>query len=100
MLHDFSSFKDNKLKAFAKGDHSKVDPNHIELITDILAMMRASSNPEDFRLPGLRYHKYKGTKELIYSVDMSGNDRILFTFQEDSAKYTCIYYGDPHGKKF
>jgi plasmid maintenance system killer protein len=100
MLHDFSSFKDNKLKAFAKGDHSKVDPNHIELITDILAIMRASSNPEDFRLPGLRYHKYKGTKELIYSVDMSGNDRILFTFQEDSAKYTCIYYGDPHGKKF
>jgi plasmid maintenance system killer protein len=100
MLSDFSSYKDTKLKAFAKGDHSKVDPNHIDKITDIFTIMRGSSNPEDLRLPGLRYHKYKGTKELIHSVDMSGNDRLLFTFNEDTGKYTCIYYGDPHGKKF
>ena len=51
-------------------------------------------------LPGLRYHKYKGTKATIHSLDLSGNDRILFTFDKDSNKYTCIYYGDPHGKQF
>lgn len=100
MLNYFSSFKDGRLKAFAKGDYSKVDPNHIELIKDIFMIMQSSSNPEDLRIPALRYHKYKGTKGTIHSVDISGNDRILFTFDQDSGKYTCIYYGDPHGKKF
>ncbi len=100
MLSNFSSFKDPKLKAFAKGDRSKVDPNHIVKIDDIFTIMKASSNPEDLRLPGLRYHKWKGKKEQIHSLDMSGNDRLLFTFDPDTSKYTCIYYGDPHGKQF
>lgn len=91
--------KSKQLKLLTKGDDSKVHHDHIEVISDILAIMRISSGLQDVALPGMRLHPWNGAgKKQVktWSLDVSGNCRILFKFEKKTGLFYDVDYDDPH----
>ena len=94
---DRHSFKSKALKLFFKGDRSKITQSHASVIEDILDVMNAGSTLEGVNLPGLRLHPWSNTgkgKDRVYSLDVSGNVRILF--QLENGYFFNVEYYDPH----
>ncbi|OGI00006.1 MAG: Killer protein [Candidatus Melainabacteria bacterium GWF2_37_15] len=88
------SFKHKGLeKLFTKGDPSKINPNHIKRIKMILGIIHRAKIIDDINFPGSRLHPHKGN-ENIWSVDVSGNYRIIFKFIDGNAY--ILDYKDPH----
>jgi proteic killer suppression protein len=50
-----------------------------------LTRLDASANQADMDLPGLRLHPLKGELKGFYAVDVSGNWRIVFRFEDGDA---------------
>lgn len=93
------SFKSKALKRLYNGDASKIQPDHVEVIKDILAIMKESSALQDVDLPGMRLHPWNGqgkNKAKTWSLDVDGNCRILFKFDKDVGLYYDLDYDDPH----
>lgn len=93
------SFKNKALKRFFEGDVSGVQPDHVETISDIMAAMKAGSTLSDVDFPGMRLHPWRGTgkgKKRIYSLDLNGNDRLLFKLDTDTGMFYEVTYEDPH----
>ncbi|OKS22359.1 type II toxin-antitoxin system RelE/ParE family toxin [Pseudomonas aeruginosa] len=93
------SFKSKALKRLNNDDVSKVHPDHVEVIQDILAIMKASSTLQDVALPGMRLHPWNGggkKKAKIWSLDVSGNFRLLFKHDKDTGQFYDLDYDDPH----
>lgn len=91
--------KSKQLKQLNKGDESKVSPDHVEAIKDILAIMRSSSALQDVALPGMRLHPWNGegkNKAKTWSLDVNGNCRILFKFEKKTGMFYDVDYDDPH----
>ena len=87
------SFKHKRLeKFFLSGSMKGINPDHARKISMILLMLQRAKVPEDMNFVGSRLHKY--TNSNIWSVDVSGNYRILFKF-ENNDTYD-INYQDPH----
>jgi len=81
------SFRHRGLRAlYEKGQARRLDSRHVRRITLILTRLDASSAPEDMNLPGLRLHPLKGDLKGFWSVEVSGNWRIIFRFAN----------GEPH----
>jgi proteic killer suppression protein len=57
---------------------------HRRLIRQLDFLNRAKS-AQDMNLPGYRFHELKGARKGTYSVTVSGNWRITFTFDETDA---------------
>ncbi len=75
------SFRHKGLRSlYEKGQARRLDPHHVRRITLILTRLDASSTPEDMDLPGLRLHPLKGGLKGFWSVEVSGNWRIIFRF--------------------
>lgn len=88
------SFKHKGLeKLFLKGDSSKINQNHVKRIKMILDIIHRAKIIEDVDFPGSRLHPHKG-KENIWSVDVSGNYRVIFEFKSRDAY--ILDYKDPH----
>jgi proteic killer suppression protein len=51
----------------------------------MLDRLDAAVVPEDMDLPGLKFHELKGRRKGVYSVAVSGNWRMTFKFDGDSA---------------
>jgi len=51
----------------------------------ILARLNASRCPEDMRLPALRLHRLSGQLTGFWTVDVSGNWRVIFRFEDGQA---------------
>ena len=49
------------------------------------ARLDASKEPADMDLPGLRLHPMKGDLRGFWAVDVSGNWRIVFRFEDRDA---------------
>ncbi|HBO2152770.1 TPA: type II toxin-antitoxin system RelE/ParE family toxin [Pseudomonas aeruginosa] len=93
------SFKSKALKRLNNDDVSKVHPDHVEVIQDILAIMKASSTLQDVALPGMRLHPWNGggkKKAKIWSLDVSGNFRLLFKHDKETGQFYDLDYDDPH----
>ena len=93
------SFKSKALKRLNSGDVSKVHPEHVEVIQDILAIMKATSALQDVDLPGMRLHSWKGggdKKAKTWSLDVSGNFRLLFKHDKETGLFYDLDYDDPH----
>lgn len=91
--------KSKPLKLLNKGDTSKVDPDHIEVLSDILAIMQSSSTLQDVDLPGMRLHPWNGggkNQAKTWSLDVSGNCRVLFKFEKKTGLFYDVDYDDPH----
>lgn len=80
------SFKDRRLRRlYDSGDRSKLTPEHVERIENILARLDAAADVEDINLPGFRLHPLKGDLKGFWSVTVRANWRIVFRFENGTA---------------
>lgn len=90
------SFKNKGLRElFIEGKTKKLPQERLDKIRKILAIVHAASTLEDLSIPALRLHKLKAPPYKGYwSLDVSGNYRIIFEFAEGKA--TNLDYLDTH----
>lgn len=92
------SFKSKKLEKFylkgiTKGITKGINADHIRKLKRVLARLNAATEINDMNAPGYRLHPYKGMAD-VWSVDVSGNYRVLFEFKNGDAY--IVDYLDPH----
>ena len=89
------SFKHKGLKRlFETGHTSGVNPQHVERLRKILALLETSENIDDMDLPGLNLHKLKGKIKNTLAVKVSGNWRV--TFKPKKGDVLEVNYEDYH----
>ena len=80
------SFKHRGLKRlYEKGDRSKINPKQVDKVELILADLAAAETLDDMRVPGYRLHELHGDLRDFYAIDVSGNWRIIFKFEDGYA---------------
>jgi len=88
------SFKHKGLQVlFETGSKKGINPRLAPKLLDILDLLDAASDVEDMRFPGSRLHQWKGNVD-TWSVDVTGNWRIIFEFHDGSAYVVDLV--DPH----
>ena len=81
-----NKFKHKGLKQLYEPCTQKdVNPEHAKRLRIILTRLDASQSPEDMNLPGLRLHPLKGNLKGFWAVNVSGNWRICFRFENNNA---------------
>lgn len=89
------SFKHKGLERFfLSGSKSGIRPEQAERLRLILAQLQAAVAPGDMALPGLRLHELKGDRKGTWSVTVSSNWRITFSF--DGKDAVDVDYEDYH----
>lgn len=77
------SFRHKGLKALYEDDSPRgVNQDQVKRLRALLARLDASGAPADMDFPGLRLHPLKGDMAGFYAVDVSGNWRLVFRFDE------------------
>ena len=79
---------------YQNGNKAGINPRHEKRIRLILGRLDACREPRDMNLPGLRLHSLTGNYDGYWSVDVSGNWRIIFRFE--AADVTDVDYLDYH----
>ena len=80
------NFKHKGLKKlYETGSQQGIRPEHVNRLRLILARLDASQIPQDMGLPGLNLHPLKGDRKGFWAMSVSGNWRILFRFEDNSA---------------
>ena len=79
---------------FETGSKAGIQSQHADRLRLILAQLNAAAKPEDMALPGLVLHPLKGDRKRTWSVRVSGNWRITFTFTGTDAD--VVDYVDYH----
>jgi proteic killer suppression protein len=89
------SFKHKGLKnLFEDDDRSGINPKHAEKLLDILDTLDSAYKIEDMRYPGSNLHKLQGNRQECWSVKVSGNWRVTFSFEDGEA--SDVNYEDYH----
>lgn len=89
------SFKHKGLeKFFTKGSIAGIQATHATKISDRLAFLNAAQFVEDMDKPGYRLHELKGQLKGRWAINVSGNWRITFEF--DNGDASIINYEDYH----
>ena len=90
-----TSFKHKGLERFfTTGSKAGIQPNHAERLRLIVGRLNASTDPKDMNLPGLDLHELRGDRKGTWSVKVSGNWRVTFTFAGKNAEN--VTYEDYH----
>lgn len=77
------TFRHKGLKALYEEDSTRgVRQDQVRRLRALLARLEASKGPSDMDMPGLRLHPLKGDLAGLYAVDVSGNWRLVFRFDE------------------
>jgi proteic killer suppression protein len=80
------TFRHKGLKRlFEKDNPSGVRADQAARIRDVLAHLDRAETPMDLDLPGYRLHALKGDLKGYWSVTISGNWRIIFSFENGDA---------------
>ena len=78
------TIKDKSLKLlFDKGDVSKIRPDLLRKVENILARLDAATELKDMNAPGLKLHELKGERKGTWSVTVKGNWRITFSMENE-----------------
>ncbi|MDO8445631.1 MAG: type II toxin-antitoxin system RelE/ParE family toxin [Deltaproteobacteria bacterium] len=89
------NFRHKGLEAFYfTGSKAGIQAKHATRLRIILARLDASCEPKDMNLPGLRLHKLSGDMKEFWAVDVSGNWRVTFKFEQQDA--VDVNYLDYH----
>lgn len=89
------SFKHKGLKKFfTDGNTAGIQADHATKISDRLAFLNAATVIEDINKPGYRLHRLKGDLKEFWAIDVSGNWRIVFKFEDGDAY--VVNYEDYH----
>jgi toxin HigB-1 len=91
-----TGFRHKGLKElFEKGKTSKLPQERVKKIKQILAVIHAAHDLQDISNPSYRLHRLKAPPfEGYWSIDISGNYRIIFEFEAGRAWH--IDYIDTH----
>jgi toxin HigB-1 len=81
-------------KFFSTGSKAGIEAAHAAKLRLILGRLHASTSPRDMNLPGLFLHELKGKRKETWSVRVSGNWRVTFSFDGQDA--TNVNYEDYH----
>jgi len=79
---------------FVKGTTSEIQSAHATRISDRLAFLHAAQCIEDMDKPGYRLHELKGNMKGHWTINVSGNWRIVFRFENGDAY--VVNYEDYH----
>ena len=97
LLRMIKSIKHKGISLLAtKNDASKLNQNLVRKIKQVLVLLNNINEvPKDLELyKHLRPHPYKGVKDNIWSLDISGNWRIIFEFKDGHVYNVDMI--DPH----
>ncbi len=84
-------------RLYEHGDRSGINPPHLGRVQRILAHLDIATNSQDMNIPGWRLHRLRGDLRGFWSVDISGNWRIIFRFEDGEP---CdVRYLDTHYKE-
>lgn len=75
-------------------DASKLQPNHIDKIRDILTRLEFAVTLDDVNVPGSRLHPLTGDMKGFWSVKVDKNYRVIFRFE--SGHVEDVDYLDYH----
>ncbi len=90
-----NSFRHKGLRVFFQtGKKAGIQAKHADRLRLIIARLNAASEPRDMNLPGLRLHKLKGDFKDFWAVEVSGNWRVIFKF--DNQDVIDVDYIDYH----
>lgn len=79
---------------FLTGSKAGIQASHAKRLRLQLTRLNAATAPADVNSPGWRLHPLKGTLTGHWSVDVSGNWRLTFTFHGQNA--ILVDYQDYH----
>ena len=79
---------------FRTGSKAGIQPKHAERLRIQLFALNNARQPTDMNAPGWRLHRLTGALANHWSVDVSGNWRMTFTFEGDDA--ILVDYQDYH----
>ena len=80
------NFRHRGLKRlYERGDRSRVGPDQLETVEDILGFLDIAIHPQDLDLPGYNLHALKGSYKGFWSVTVSRNWRIIFRIEDGDA---------------
>ena len=80
------SFKHKGLQRyFQKGNSSGIQANHSKKLRMQLAALNSSKSIDDMDIPGFRLHQLKGDCSGFWAIDVSGNWRLTFRFENGDA---------------
>jgi proteic killer suppression protein len=80
------SFRDKALARFhATGETRGLKVGNTARLQRMLDMLERARRPEAMNAPGLGFHRLKGSRSDTYSVSISGNWRLTFTWDGEGA---------------
>jgi len=89
------SFKHKGLKKFFEtGNMAGIQSKHSNRLILILAVLNTAIEIEDINFPGSNLHHLKGKRKQYWSLTVSGNWRIIFTFNNGDIE--LVDYLDYH----
>jgi proteic killer suppression protein len=91
------TYRHKGLKKFAEtGSKAGIRPEHAPRLRNLLTALDVASEPADMNAPGYNLHPLHGSLQKHWSVWVSGNWRVTFTF--DGTDVILVDYLDYHGK--
>jgi len=85
------SWKHKGLKRFFEtGNKSGIQTKHVEVLSLLLFQLDSAICPEDMDTPGNGFHPLKGKLKNHYAVKVSGNWRLMFTFEGINAVHVDL----------
>jgi proteic killer suppression protein len=81
-------------KFFKTGSKAGIQPKHAQKLSIQLFALDNAIRPEDMNAPGWRLHQLHGDLAGHWSIDVSGNWRLTFTFEGTDA--ILVDYQDYH----
>lgn len=89
------SFKHSGLRAFYEtGSKAGIQPHHANRLSSQLAALDVAKNASDMNRPGWFMHPLKGDMSGHFSVEVNGNWRMTFSF--DNGDAVLVDYQDYH----
>lgn len=89
------SWQHKGLKLFYDtGCVAKIQSKNKEKLHDILQILDFATSPEQMNFPGLDFHALKGKLKGYYSVKVSANWRVTFSFEGENV--VSVDYLDYH----
>lgn len=70
---------------FYQGTKKGIQPHHAQRLVDILDRLDAAQQVQDMHYPGSNLHPLKGDWAGFWAVNVSGNWRVIFRFEEGNA---------------
>ncbi len=87
------SFKHRGLKRFyERGDKSKLPPDMIDRIEEVLSDLDVALNVQEMDMPHYRLHPLSGNRKGLWAVTIKANWRIIFRFEGEPKDVDFIDY--------